>query len=114
MSSIIEGLENNVEVECTLPSWLNDEAEKAGLNLSEVLTEALKERVRAGSEPYDYPDDMEKILTYLANHGGVKMSGHEIEKLYRKFSDDWYCAGWMNVSDELLEEFARYLSSQTK
>lgn len=30
----------------TLPSWLNAEAEKAGVNFSQVLQEALKERLR--------------------------------------------------------------------
>ena len=29
----------------TLPSWLNVEAEKAGLNFSQVLQEALRERL---------------------------------------------------------------------
>lgn len=30
----------------TLPSWLNAEAEKAGVNFSQVLQEALKERLK--------------------------------------------------------------------
>lgn len=34
-----------VKKNCTIPSWLNDEAEKAGLNFSAVLQEALKARL---------------------------------------------------------------------
>ena len=32
----------SVRKNCTIPSWLNDEAEKAGINFSAVLQEALK------------------------------------------------------------------------
>lgn len=34
-----------VKKNCTIPSWLNEEAEKAGINFSQVLQEALKERL---------------------------------------------------------------------
>ena len=39
-----------VKKNCTLPSWLNEKAEAAGLNFSQVLQEALKERLGTGSE----------------------------------------------------------------
>lgn len=32
----------SVRKNCTIPMWLNDEAEKAGLNFSELLQQALK------------------------------------------------------------------------
>lgn len=61
-------------------------------------------------EDYTYPDEMEKILDYLSKHGKIHVSGKTIERLYEDFSDTRYCAGWMCVSNELLEEFADWLS----
>ena len=58
---------------------------------------------------YGYPEDMQKILNYLNENGTVYVSGEAIEKLYRQFSDDMYCAGWMGVSEERIEEFANWL-----
>ncbi len=36
----------SVKKNCTIPSWLNAEAEKAHINFSAVLQEALKQRLR--------------------------------------------------------------------
>jgi predicted RNase H-like HicB family nuclease len=38
-----------VKKNCTIPNWLNIEAEKAGINFSKVLQEALMEKVNANS-----------------------------------------------------------------
>ena len=35
-----------VKKNCTIPSWLNEKAEAAGINFSGVLQEALKERLQ--------------------------------------------------------------------
>ncbi|MCM1577725.1 MAG: type II toxin-antitoxin system HicB family antitoxin [Ruminococcus sp.] len=35
----------SVKKNCTIPSWLNDKAEKAGINFSAVLQEALKQKL---------------------------------------------------------------------
>lgn len=35
----------SVKKNCTIPAWLNDKAEKAGINFSRVLQEALIERL---------------------------------------------------------------------
>lgn len=59
---------------------------------------------------YKYPEDMKMILKYLSEHGKVNVSDKKIESLYCDFSDKVYCAGWINVSDQKLEEFADYLS----
>lgn len=37
-----------VKKNCTIPSWLNMEAEKAGINFSAVLQAALKEELKIG------------------------------------------------------------------
>lgn len=57
---------------------------------------------------YDYPDDMEKILKYLRANGDLHVSGETVERLYEEFLDQ-YCASWLSVDDELLEEFAEWL-----
>jgi len=58
---------------------------------------------------FDYPDDMELILNYLNERGKLNVSENRVESLYRKFSTNCYCAGWMGVND-VLEEFAEWLS----
>ncbi len=36
----------NVNIICTIPSWLNEKAEAANINFSAVLQEALKQRLQ--------------------------------------------------------------------
>lgn len=59
---------------------------------------------------YEYPEEMEKILKYLSEHGKVNVSDKTIESLYYDFSDYRYDATWISVSSQTLEEFADYLS----
>jgi len=42
MGNVVEGCFNR---DITLPSWLNERAEKAGVNFSQVLQEGLKNRL---------------------------------------------------------------------
>lgn len=58
---------------------------------------------------YRYPEDMKRILDYLSEHGTLHVSGSTVEEMYGDFSEDRYCAGWMSVDDDLLEEFADWL-----
>ena len=39
-----------VKKNCTIPSWLNFEAEKAGINFSAILTAALKSELQIGNQ----------------------------------------------------------------
>lgn len=58
---------------------------------------------------FSYPEDMEKILKYLNENGKLYVSPKTIENYYYDFS--WtYAAGWLGVNEEILEEFADYLS----
>lgn len=59
---------------------------------------------------YEYPEEMEKILNYLSEHGKVNVSSKTIESLYYDFSDEKYDAIWISVSSQTLEELADYLS----
>ena len=58
---------------------------------------------------YDYPEDMKLILDYLNEHGDILVSELTIERLYYEFSDERYCAGWMSVDEQMLEEFETWL-----
>ena len=49
------------------------------------------------------------IMDYLNEHGTVLVKPLTIEKLYYEFSEDKYCARWMCVNDDLLEEFSDWL-----
>lgn len=61
---------------------------------------------------FRYPSDMETIWEYLAEKGTLNVSAERVEELYADFSVDMYCAGWMNVTRERLEQFAFWLSRQ--
>jgi hypothetical protein len=56
-----------------------------------------------------YPEDMTRILDYLHERGKVLVEDSVIEDLYCGFSDDIYCASWMEVTDERLAEFEEWL-----
>ena len=59
---------------------------------------------------FDYPEEMEKILDYLNKWGDLNISAKEVEKLYRYYSEDVWCAGWIEVHDHILPDFANWLS----
>lgn len=61
------------------------------------------------SHGFTYPDEMKRILDYLNEHGTLLVKPSIVEKLYYDFSEDQYCASWMCVNDDMLEEFADWL-----
>lgn len=76
----------------------------------------MKVYAKKSSPRYSYPEDMKAILDYLNEHGTLYVKENTIEDLYRDFSDEKYCAGWMGVVDshsrinyDLLERFADWL-----
>ena len=62
------------------------------------------------SSDFTYPDEMKRILDYLNEHGTLLVKPLTIEKLYYDFSEDQYCASWMCVNEDILEEFADWLN----
>ena len=60
------------------------------------------------SKDFDYPDEMKRILDYLNEHGTILVKPLTIEKLYYEFSER-YCAQWLRVNDNILEEFSNWL-----
>ena len=63
------------------------------------------------SQDFDYPDEMKRILDYLNEHGTILVKPLTIEKLYYEFSEDSYCARWLRVDDNVLEEFSNWLDN---
>lgn len=61
---------------------------------------------------FRYPEDMKKIMDYLQAHGTVQVQEKSIELFYEIFSDSQYDAGWLHVNDQILEEFADWLSKK--
>jgi len=60
-------------------------------------------------EHFEFPDDMKKIMDYLRAHGTVYVSAGVIEDFYRRYSEDEFCAQWMNVDGNILEHFSDWL-----
>ena len=60
----------------------------------------------------DYPEDVKMIAHYLLDKD-IVMSKEEIQKKYRAFSDT-YAAGWMDVDNNLLEEFYLWLEDEER
>lgn len=59
---------------------------------------------------FAYPEDMRLILDYLNAHGKILVKESTIEDLYYDFSDEKYCASWMCVNEQMLEEFEDWLN----
>lgn len=64
---------------------------------------------RSGFTAYRCPEDMERLLEYLIRHGTLHVSGSVIEELYGTFSEQIYCAGWIELTEERLQEFSIWL-----
>lgn len=65
---------------------------------------------RNDNSRYTYPEDMKLILDYLNTHGKILVKESTIEDLYYDFSDEKYCASWMCVNEQMLEEFEDWLN----
>ncbi len=59
---------------------------------------------------FKYPNEIWEIINYLKQRGNINVNFTKLEELYEDFSYDVYCAQWMIVTNERLEEFAEYLS----
>ena len=60
----------------------------------------------------EFPEDMTKIMLYLEEHGRVNVSVEHVEKFYRQYSDEVWCAGWMNADEHTVQSFAHWLAEQ--
>lgn len=66
-------------------------------------------------EKFDYtldrPADMEKIMSYLNEHGKLNVHAGTVERLYYEFSEEVASASWLIPDEPWLEEFADWLSN---
>lgn len=67
---------------------------------------------RRHEEKFMFPDDMKRIIDYLSQNGDVFVADKVIEKMYKQFSAEVYCAGWMELTDEMLKEFEIWLNDR--
>ena len=59
---------------------------------------------------FEFPEDMERILNYLNANGKLMVNARAVEEFYEGYSEDRWCAGWISVNDDRLEDFANWLS----
>lgn len=71
----------------------------------------MKAWIRKKTYKFRYPDDMERILSYLNENGKILVSDKRVEELYGEFSNQ-YSASWLSVRDENLEDFADWLEER--
>ena len=67
---------------------------------------------RRYEEKFMFPEDMKRILDYLSQNGDVFVGDAIIEGMYQQFSEEVYCAGWMELTDEMLKEFEAWLNER--
>lgn len=59
---------------------------------------------------FEFWVDMEMILSYLNANGKLNITPKRVEELYEGYSEDVWCASWMGVNEDILEDFANWLS----
>jgi len=62
-------------------------------------------------EQLQYPDDIKVIRAYLENIGELFVVDSVLDKLWREFSNDVYCAQFMGAAPQFIEEFACWLEN---
>lgn len=65
-------------------------------------------------EKYDsveYPVEVLYILGRLNKHGKFNGNLHTLNKLWRIFSEENYCAGFLNPDETYIKEFADWLDT---
>ena len=58
----------------------------------------------------DYPADMDKIMSYLNEHGKLNVHAGTVERLYYEFSYERASVSWLTLDKQTLEDFAEWLS----
>jgi hypothetical protein len=65
---------------------------------------------------FERPEQMARILEHLKGNGRLNIGDATVQHMYGKFSEEAYCAGWVNVDsdpedcDRYLCEFADWLA----
>ena len=56
--------------------------------------------------------DTARLVSYLTARGVLYIAPYQVEELYRTFSQEVYSAGWMELDEGRLGEFATWLSKR--
>lgn len=59
----------------------------------------------------EYREYLEEIMRELGRYGYFKGSIETLNQLWRIFSEECYCAGFMTPDDETISEFADWLDN---
>lgn len=63
----------------------------------------MKMKMKTMRHHYESAEDIAAIVAHMAAHD-VEISESTAVLLWRRYSDDVWCAGWMGVSPDSLEE----------
>lgn len=57
-------------------------------------------------------EDTARLMSYLTSRGVLYISPKQVEELYKTYSQEVYSAGWMELDEGRLGEFATWLSKR--
>lgn len=63
-------------------------------------------------KPYqiDFPEDVRELITKIPILAGL--SDDVVDKLYSDWSEDFYCASWLCLSESSIKEFEYWLNEE--
>ena len=65
----------------------------------------------SGAEkPIEYPEDIKKLKEYFPELKAL--SDSKVQEIYREYSEDYYCAGWLILTEDSRKEFSEYLQGE--
>ncbi len=70
------------------------------------------ERFLAGEGPIRFPDDVSRLKREIPELAEV--SAITVQELYSTWSEDHFCAGWLIMNAEIVEEFRVWLLEEVE
>ena len=67
--------------------------------------------VRTPEFTSNFPEDLATIRKYLKQRGKLNITDGQLDDAYREFCDDKYDANWLNLNDDILDEFSCHLET---
>lgn len=76
----------------------------------DLVSGSIKVRDLAQKGAVEYPEDVALFRSRIPLL--ALCTDHEIQDLYREYSDDMYSAGWMMVDPDMVSRFESWLARQ--
>ncbi len=75
------------------------------------LQEKFDEIFELKSMKIDYPDDCNMIIDVIKKELDVVLKPFQAQKIWRWYSDEFFCAGWLQLvsEDEILKAFHSWM-----